>query len=119
MIQVLPHFIDPRSAMRVVSKILRPGGLLLIETWNRGSLTAKLLGKGWHEYSPPSVLHWFTPDGVARLAGQFELEEVDRGRPSKKIAASHAKSLLRHQLGTSAAGRMMAMPFLFSPTRFM
>ena len=65
MIQVLPHFIDPKRAMAVVTKVLKPGGLLLIETWNRDSWTARLFGKNWHEYSPPSVLHWFDPRGVA------------------------------------------------------
>ena len=115
MIQVLPHFIDPKSALRVVARILRPGGLLLVETWNRRSFTAKLLGKSWHEYSPPSVLHWFTPRGVADLGAMFGLIELDRGRPSKKILASHGKSLLKHKLDSSAVGRVLAKPLGLIP----
>jgi 2-polyprenyl-3-methyl-5-hydroxy-6-metoxy-1,4-benzoquinol methylase len=115
MIQVLPHFIDPKSAMRVVAKILKPGGLLLVETWNRKSLTARMLGKAWHEYSPPSVLHWFSPRGVADLAASFGLTEIDRGRPSKKILASHAKSLLAHKLSASATGRLLTKPLAIIP----
>ncbi len=117
MIQVLPHFIDPKHAVEVVAGILRPGGLLLVETWNRSSWTARLLGKAWHEYSPPSVLHWFTPDGVARLAGVCGLKEIARGRPPRKILASHGKSLLRHKLGSSALGRLMALPLHLIPDR--
>jgi SAM-dependent methyltransferase len=111
MIQVLPHFIDPKHAMSVVARILKPGGLLLIETWNRKSLTAKLMGQNWHEYSPPSVLHWFDPDSVNRLANPFGLTEIARGRPAKKILTSHAKSLLKHTMSGSVIGRI-GLPLL-------
>jgi SAM-dependent methyltransferase len=117
MIQVLPHFIDPKRAMSVVANVLKPGGLLLIETWNRSSWTAKFFGKNWHEYSPPSVLHWFDPAGVARLGGQFGLTQIARGRPSKKISAAHAKSLLRHKFGPSWIGRMMSGAMNICPDR--
>ncbi len=106
MIQVLPHFVDPVKAIQVVAKVTRPGGLLLIETWNRSSWTARLMGKNWHEYSPPSVLHWFDPEGVAALCGQAGYLEIGRGRPFKRIMSSHAKSLLRHTVGTSLPGRL-------------
>jgi ubiquinone/menaquinone biosynthesis C-methylase UbiE len=111
MIQVLPHFVDPKHAMSVVARILKPGGLLLVETWNRQSLTARLMGQNWHEYSPPSVLHWFDPDGVNRLANSFGLTEISRGRPAKKILTSHAKSLLKHTMCSSAVGRI-GLPLL-------
>ncbi len=99
MIQVLPHFVDPKRSLAVATKILRPGGLLLIETWNRRSWTERLTGQGWHEYSPPSVLHWFTPNGIIKLGAGLGLTPLKKGRPAKKIVASHAKSLMRHTLG--------------------
>jgi SAM-dependent methyltransferase len=111
MIQVLPHFIDPKRALAVAAKILRPGGVLLIETWNRKSWTAKITGQGWHEYSPPSVLHWFTPNGIIKLGAEFGLAPLKKGRPAKKIVASHAKSLMRHTLGDSLLGKV-AKPML-------
>jgi SAM-dependent methyltransferase len=116
-IQVLPHFIDPKHAMSVVAKLLRPGGLLLIETWNRGSITARLLGKNWHEYSPPSVLHWFDVNGVETLAKPFGLTRISHGHPPKKISAGHAKSLLRHKLGTSAPARLASKLMDICPDR--
>src|SRR5262245_33309275 len=67
-VQVLPHLLDPAAAMMKAVQSLRPQGGLLIETWNPESLTAKLLGKSWHEYSPPSVLHWFSPARLASFA---------------------------------------------------
>jgi SAM-dependent methyltransferase len=93
-IQVIAHVIDPNDTVRVLAERLRVGGLLLIETWNRGSRTARVFGERWHEYSPPSVVHWFRPaelDGVAERAGLVKLQQ---GRMAKQIAAGHAASLL-------------------------
>lgn len=105
LIQVVAHFTDPRRAVAAAVELLRPGGYLLVETWNRESRTARWLGPGWHEYSPPSVLHWFSPGGLAGLGQQLGLSEVVRGRPRKRIAAAHAQSLVRYKYGGSAAGR--------------
>ena len=60
LIQVVGHFHDLQRALTSLSRIVRPGGLCLIEYWHRDSWIAQALGKRWHEYSPPSVLHWFT-----------------------------------------------------------
>jgi SAM-dependent methyltransferase len=99
MIQVLGHFVNPRKALENACSMTRPGGFWLVETWNRESLTARLFGKRWHEYSPPSVLHWFSPKGVSQLAAEFGFREVARGRPTKWITAGHAKSLVGYKVG--------------------
>jgi SAM-dependent methyltransferase len=107
MIQVVPHLYDLRSALQIAAEHTRPGGYWLIETWNRESWTARLLGQNWHEYSPPSVLHWFSPEGLQRLAAQFGFREIVRGRPEKRISPGHVKSLLSYRLGSSALGRLV------------
>jgi SAM-dependent methyltransferase len=108
LIQVLPHFVEPRRALAAAAAVTRPGGYWLFETWNRDSWIARALGPSWHEYSPPSVLHWFSPGGLQRLAGQFGFRKVARGRPAKWINGGHAKSLLRHKLGASGlAARLL------------
>jgi len=107
MIQVVPHFRDPRGAIESAAGLIRPGGHLLIESWDCGSWTARGMGRFWHEYSPPSVLHWFTRAGLSRLAGEADLREVARGRPRKRLSAGHAKSLLRYKYGETAAGRLL------------
>lgn len=98
MIQVLPHFYDLMTALKTMSDLTKPGGYWLIETWNVNSLTAKIMGKSWHEYVPPSVLHWFSPQTVEFFARQFAMEKIAMGRPVKKISGAHAKSLIRHKL---------------------
>jgi len=99
MVQVAGHFYDPAQAFRTTHDLLNDGGHLLIETWNRGSLSARVLGRHWHEYSPPSVLQWFSADGLTAFLNELGLEKIDGGRPSKSISGGHARSLLKYRLG--------------------
>jgi SAM-dependent methyltransferase len=108
MIQVVAHFTDLRKSFQVASEITQPGGFWLIETWNRESWTARIFGRNWHEYSPPSVVHWFTPATLRDLAARFGFREIARGRPAKWLNGAHALSLLQYKLGGSMPGRLLS-----------
>lgn len=99
MIQVVAHFYEPRKAFENVKELLNNEGFLLVETWNRDSFSARVFGKNWHEYSPPSVLQWFSLDGLTEFLQTFGFEKVSHGRPPKKISGKHAKSLLKYRIG--------------------
>lgn len=101
MIQVIAHFSDIRQALQKAADVTRDNGFWLIESWNRESWVARLLGQNWHEYSPPSVLHWFSPSGLSDLAAQYGFSEVASGRPVKKLKGAHVKSLLGYKLQSS------------------
>lgn len=98
MIQVIAHFQDLHQALTNAAALTRPDGFWLIESWDRTSWPTHWLGRHWHEYNPPSVLQWFSPTGLAQVAGQFGFVEVARGRPHKWLSGAHAKSLLRYKL---------------------
>jgi SAM-dependent methyltransferase len=104
MIQVIAHFFDIRQALQRAGEATKPGGFWLIETWDRESWVARRLGRHWYEYSPPSVLHWFSPAGLKLLVGQYGFSEVACGRPAKWISAAHAKSMLGYKLQTFRSG---------------
>lgn len=97
LIQVLPHFYDLRQALQRAFEITKPGGLWLVETWDAHSIPARVLGAHWHEYSPPSVLHWFSRTGLRQLLAQFGMLQVAAGRPLKFIHLAHARALLGGQ----------------------
>lgn len=99
MVQVIGHFYDLGRALDAATRLTRPGGLWLIEAWDRASLPARVLGSRWHEYSPPSVVHWFTRRSLRRLAQRHGFLEIASGRPRKAISLSHARTLLDHSLG--------------------
>ena len=105
LIQVIAHFADLRQALQVAANATKPHGYWLIETWNKDSFAARLFGQNWHEYSPPSVLHWFAPTTLKTLAAQFGFAEIARGRPSKWINGGHATSLVQYKLQGIPLGR--------------
>lgn len=113
MIQVVAHFRDIRRAFATLRDVTRDGGLLLIETWNRKSLTARLTGRRWHEYSPPSVLHWFDPAGLERVLEGFGFQAVKCGRTLKWISVRHALSLASYVLGDRSSE---SLQFRVSPS---
>ncbi len=98
LIQVAAHFFDPVAAFRSIAQLTAPGGLWLVETWNPASRIARLFGRYWHEYSPPTALHYYTPEALTRLAATYGMTVVARGRPRKRLTLDHAKSLLVHLL---------------------
>jgi SAM-dependent methyltransferase len=95
MVQVIGHFVNPASALQAAGRLTRPGGLLLIESWNRESWTRRICGRHWQEYSPPSVLHWFGVSDLKLLCERHGFREVARGYPRKLVSMAHIKSLLR------------------------
>lgn len=101
MIQVVAHFYDPPTAFQNAFNLLNDKGFLLIETWNRNSFSARLFGKNWHEYSPPSVLQWFSLEGLSGFLNDLGFVKLAHGRPAKKISGAHAKSLLKYRLGNN------------------
>lgn len=108
MIQVMAHFVDPHEASARVSELVATNGLCLVETWNVRSWSARLFGENWHEYSPPSVLQWYSPATLSALFTQHGFEAIAQGRPSKKISVGHARSLLQHGQATSPLARIGA-----------
>lgn len=106
MIQVVPHFYQLKEALQAAADLTKPSGYWLIETWNKDSWMARLMGQNWHEYSPPSVLHFFSPKTLGLLANQFGFVEVAKGRPAKRIGTGHAKSLLKYKMEESNVGRL-------------
>jgi SAM-dependent methyltransferase len=93
LIQVIGHFYDVDNALNNISKLLITNGLVLVESWNMNSLIARIFGKFWHEYSPPSVINWFSEKSLKKLFTDYGFELVDSGYPAKRINMKHALSL--------------------------
>ena len=107
MIQVAAHFYDPRKSFEKAFEILNEDGVLLVETWNRDSLSARIFGRSWHEYSPPSVLQFYSERGLSQFLQTIGFEKIAHGRPSKRISGAHAKSLLKYRLGDNFLLRLI------------
>jgi SAM-dependent methyltransferase len=106
--QVIAHFKNPNEVANKVHSLLRSGGICLIETWDRSSIMASLQGEGWHEYSPPSVLHWFSRAGLSELFTRHGFRNVAQGKIIKWIGVGHARSLVQHTGNQSRTDQMIA-----------
>lgn len=118
MIQVISHLPKPVDAIRRCYELLADDGSLLIETWDRQSLIAKLSGRRWHEWNPPSVLHWFSRDGLRSLGEDHGFSLIATGLPKKQIQIGRASSMVRHACGGSVLARALTVPLALVPARF-
>lgn len=83
---VLEHFEKPELAVRQARKILKPGGILALNTPDSESFAAKVFGRRWHALVPPNHLHIFGRKNLARLLAKNGFEIVETARVGKKFS---------------------------------
>ncbi|MFA6365064.1 MAG: class I SAM-dependent methyltransferase [Candidatus Paceibacterota bacterium] len=69
---VLEHLPNPESTLKSINKLMKPKGLIAINTPNAGSLFARVMGKYWHLIVPPEHLSYFSVANLTKL-----LEKTD------------------------------------------
>lgn len=97
--QVLEHLADPGHALAAAAARLHHGGVLVVETWDRTSRTARLFRGGWQQINPPTVLHLFSKVGLRRLLLRDAFTDVDVHRTPKRVSLGLAASVVAHRLG--------------------
>jgi SAM-dependent methyltransferase len=61
------HLSRPDLFMAKARRLLRPAGRLFLTTGDIGSMNARFRGAKWRQIHPPSHLHYFSRDSIARL----------------------------------------------------
>jgi SAM-dependent methyltransferase len=95
LIQVIGHLHDLDKSLETIRNLLNKDGYVIVESWDMNSLYARIMGKHWHEYSPPSVINWFSDGTLKNLFNNHGFELISKGRPSKKIRLEHGISLFK------------------------
>lgn len=95
MFHVLEHVPDPRRALGYAGTLLQPGGRLLIQVPNVGSIQARLFRERWYGLDVPRHVINYSPEGLARLLGETGWRICERARFSlRDNPASLASSLV-------------------------
>jgi len=64
---VVEHVVDPRALLVQARELLKPEGLLVLETQNVASAFARILGPRWHHYKHTEHVLHFNPKTVRDL----------------------------------------------------
>lgn len=64
---VLEHFADPQTDISIATHLLKPNGIIVINTPNSGSLYARIMKKRWHLLVPPEHINYFTKKSITLL----------------------------------------------------
>jgi len=104
---VIEHVHDPAATLRRLHALLKPGGVLWLDTPNLASLGAVRFGPHWRDLDPPRHLVLFTPSSLTNslvAAGFCSLRQHWRGlslfdvfAPSEAIAGGGTGLNASHQ----------------------
>jgi 2-polyprenyl-3-methyl-5-hydroxy-6-metoxy-1,4-benzoquinol methylase len=75
---VLEHVHAPRDVIAAAARLLRPGGVLVINHPNLASIDRRLFGRYWVGYELPRHLYLFPSPMLRGLMAEYGLEEVER-----------------------------------------
>jgi SAM-dependent methyltransferase len=121
--QVLEHLVDPLAALGEIGDLLAPGGLLSLETWDRGALVARASGRRWQQITPPSVLWLWDRAELARLLRRAGFEPLQVRASMKLVSLGTVLGQLRPAGPTAraatgstrrGAGRLARLPLPYA-----
>jgi len=77
-LDVLEHVVDPELMLRNCRSLLKPGGLLLLQTPNTKSLRYRSQGAAWDMLDPEQHINLWSPSGLCSLLGAtgFDIETL-------------------------------------------
>jgi SAM-dependent methyltransferase len=78
MSHVIEHLPEPLETLRMVARLLKPGGTVYIETPNVNSFACKKFGRHWFAWEAPRHLYLFTPATLERTvtAAGLKMKEL-------------------------------------------
>lgn len=98
---VIEHVREPKKDLQTVASLLHPCGVLVINTPNGASLTARILGPRWHLLVPPEHLHYFNPRALSLLLQQSGFQVLSVHYPGKVFTLEYIFHTLARWQGLS------------------
>lgn len=101
--QVIEHLVNPLETLIAARELLRPGGVLVIETWDIGSPLARVLKSKWQQITPPSVVWLWDRRQLEAMVGRAGFQEIS-------VKASMKWVSVRTVLGQLGMARVAGHP---------
>ena len=94
---VVEHVPDPILDIGKACSLLRPGGLLAINTPDSGSWFAKFRGSRWHLLVPPEHIFYFNRASIRMILDKSGLEVIEVGCIGKRFTLEYILQMLSRQ----------------------
>lgn len=89
-IDLVEHLREPTTLFETGRRLLRPGGLLVVQTPNRESWPARLLGRYWPPIAPPEHIFYFGRSTIERIGAKYGFDRVAARPVIKRIRVGYA-----------------------------
>ncbi len=100
MLDVFEHLPNPVETLSHIKKLLRPGGLFVINIPDAGSAYARIMGKRWPLIIPPEHIHLFNINNLEMILDRGDFSIVTKHKIGKKFRPAYIFQILytvRHQ----------------------
>lgn len=93
---VIEHVPSPENEIEAATTLLKPGGILAVNTPDAGSAVARILGKRWHAFVPPEHLFYFNPSNFDQLLSRHHLRPICHTKIGKRFTVQYIVKTLSH-----------------------
>ena len=70
MLLTIEHIPDPKSALRSVRQLLKPGGILIVATHDVEGVWPRLVGPRWRHYNMPEHIYYFSRRTLTQMLSE-------------------------------------------------